>query len=246
MIFIINNSWSPDLLEVKNIYKKFNKRIILDKVNLSLNQGEIIGILGPNGAGKTTLLNIIMGFIKEDNGEVSINNEKINDLPVHLRVRKGLSCLTQDINVVEDITVENNIMAVLQLIGKNKEEINKIINEYLNEFNLIHLSKQKASTLSGGERRKLEIILSLITGPLYILFDEPFTGLDPKTISELHKLILILKSKNIGVIIVDHNYTEVMKKTDRIFLLSEGKIFFNGPPVEFANNEDVKKYYLGE
>lgn len=233
------------MLEAKNISKKYKKREILSSINLKLFEGEILGILGPNGVGKTTLLNIIMGFIKEDRGEVFIAGEKINTLPVHKRVQKGLSYLTQDVSVIEELTVEDNIKAVLQLLKIEKDKFSTIITEYLEEFELVIQSKQKAQTLSGGERRKLEIILSLLTNPKFILFDEPFTGLDPKTIKELHRLILILKEKNIGVLIVDHNYTEVMNKADRVCLILEGKVFFEGTPENFVKNRDVITHYLG-
>lgn len=233
------------MLEVKDISKNYKKRKVLDSVSISLKKKEILGLLGPNGVGKTTLLSIIMGFVKEDSGEILINGEILNNLPIYKRVKKGLSYLTQDISIIEELTVENNIKAVLQLLKIKKDDFEGIISKYLDEFEITHLKKQKSSTLSGGERRKLEIILSLLTNPQYILFDEPFTGLDPKTINELHKLILRLKEKNIGIIIVDHNYNEVMKKADRICLLFEGKKYFDGKSDDFIKDENIKKYYLG-
>ncbi|RUM29824.1 MAG: LPS export ABC transporter ATP-binding protein [Aquifex sp.] len=234
------------MLEVKEVYKDFKGKKVLKGISLSVNRGEIVGLLGPNGAGKTTLFNSIIGFIGIDKGSILLEGEDITHLPPFKRAEKGLAFLPQEHSLFEDLTVIENLMIFLEFFTNNRNEALAKAEMLLEDFGLIDLKDQKAYTLSGGQKRRLEIARSLITNPKYILLDEPFAGLDPIIVSEIRKLILRLKENGIGILITDHNVRETIKMVDRVYIISEGKVLAQGKPEDVVKIKEVKKTYLGE
>jgi len=234
------------VLEVKEVYKDFKGKKVLKGISLSVNRGEIVGLLGPNGAGKTTLFNSIIGFIGIDKGSILLEGEDITHLPPFKRAEKGLAFLPQEHSLFEDLTVIENLMIFLEFFTNNRNEALAKAEMLLEDFGLIDLKDQKAYTLSGGQKRRLEIARSLITNPKYILLDEPFAGLDPIIVSEIRKLILRLKENGIGILITDHNVRETIKMVDRVYIISEGKVLAQGKPEDVVKIKEVKKTYLGE
>ena len=233
-------------LEALNITKKYNQRKVVDDVSFKIKKGEIIGLLGPNGAGKTTSFYILVGLINHLNGQVLLDGENISNCPMYIRARKGISYLAQEPSIFRKMTVEDNIFCVLEYLNKNKHE-NKIkLNQLLDEFGLNKIRKNRGDLLSGGERRRVEIARSIAVNPSFILLDEPFAGVDPIAIQELQQMIYKLRDKNIGVLITDHNVRETLSITDRSYLLYDGKILKTGTSNELANDEQVKKLYLGK
>tara|TARA_B100001758_G_C18319770_1_gene562561 strand:+ start:423 stop:1142 length:720 start_codon:yes stop_codon:yes gene_type:complete len=233
-------------LEALNITKKYNQRKVVDNVSFKIKKGEIIGLLGPNGAGKTTSFYILVGLINHLNGQVLLDGENISNCPMYIRARKGISYLAQEPSIFRKMTVEDNIFCVLEYLNKNKNE-NKIkLNQLLDEFGLNKIRKNRGDLLSGGERRRVEIARSIAVNPSFILLDEPFAGVDPIAIQELQQMIYKLRDKNIGVLITDHNVRETLSITDRSYLLYDGKILKTGTSNELANDEQVKKLYLGK
>jgi len=233
-------------LEALNITKKYNQRKVVDDVSFKIKKGEIIGLLGPNGAGKTTSFYILVGLINHLNGQVLLDGENISNCPMYIRARKGISYLAQEPSIFRKMTVEDNIFCVLEYLNKNKNE-NKIkLNQLLDEFGLNKIRKNRGDLLSGGERRRVEIARSIAVNPSFILLDEPFAGVDPIAIQELQQMIYKLRDKNIGVLITDHNVRETLSITDRSYLLYDGKILKTGTSNELANDEQVKKLYLGK
>ena len=233
-------------LEAKKIEKSYKSRKVVNGIDLELKQGEIVGLLGPNGAGKTTCFYMIVGLIKCDNGLISINEIDISNEPMYKRAKQGIGYLAQEASVFRKLTVEENIKAVLQLTDKSKSEQENNLENLINEFSLEKVRKNRGDLLSGGERRRTEIARALATDPKFLLLDEPFAGVDPIAVEEIQKIIAHLKAKNIGVLITDHNVQETLAITDRTYLMFEGKILKSGKPEDLAQDEIVRKVYLGQ
>lgn len=234
------------MLKVENIEKSYGKKKVVDNISLHVNPGEIVGLLGPNGAGKTTTFYIIAGIISADNGSVYLDEEEITKLPIHRRAKKGLAYLAQEQSIFRRLSVEDNIKLVLEENNYSKDEIDAITNQLLREFQIESLRKEKASVLSGGEKRRLEIARTLSLSPRFILLDEPFAGVDPILVADIQSMVMKLKEKGIGVIITDHNVREALKICDRAYVISNGKILSEGTPEKIAKDELVIKSYLGE
>ena len=233
-------------LEAKKIEKSYKSRKVVNGIDLELKQGEIVGLLGPNGAGKTTCFYMIVGLIKCDNGLISIIEIDISNEPMYKRAKQGIGYLAQEASVFRKLTVEENIKAVLELTDKSKSEQENNLENLINEFSLEKVRKNRGDLLSGGERRRTEIARALATDPKFLLLDEPFAGVDPIAVEEIQKIIAHLKAKNIGVLITDHNVQETLAITDRTFLMFEGKILKSGKPEDLAQDEIVRKVYLGK
>ena len=233
-------------LEAKKIEKSYKSRKVVNGIDLELKQGEIVGLLGPNGAGKTTCFYMIVGLIKCDNGLISINEIDISNEPMYKRAKQGIGYLAQEASVFRKLTVEENIKAVLELTDKSKSEQENNLENLINEFSLEKVRKNRGDLLSGGERRRTEIARALATDPKFLLLDEPFAGVDPIAVEEIQKIIAHLKAKNIGVLITDHNVQETLAITDRTYLMFEGKILKSGKPEDLAQDEIVRKVYLGQ
>ena len=233
-------------LEARKIENSYNSRKVVNGVDLELKQGEIVGLLGPNGAGKTTCFYMIVGLIKCDNGIISINNNDISLEPMYKRAKQGIGYLAQEASVFRKLTVEENIKAVLELTDKTKFEQENDLENLIKEFSLEKVRKNRGDLLSGGERRRTEIARALATEPKFLLLDEPFAGVDPIAVEEIQKIIAHLKTKNIGVLMTDHNVQETLAITDRTYLMFEGKILKSGKPEELAKDEMVRKVYLGQ
>ena len=219
---------------------------MVSEVSLKLTQGEVVGLLGPNGAGKTTTFYIIVGLISADSGRVFVNDLEITSLPMYQRARSGISYLPQEPSVFRKLNVEENLKSIAETMSVSGEEQEVIVTGLLEEFGIEHLRRQGAYTLSGGERRRLEIARALVLTPKFILLDEPFAGIDPLAVLDIQRIIARLKEKNIGVLITDHNVRETLNITDRAYIITEGKILRDGSPEELTNDLEVKKVYLGE
>lgn len=233
-------------LKVSNIVKEYGKCCVVNNVSLELKQGEIVGLLGPNGAGKTTTFYMICGMIRPDEGEIEFDRDNITKLPMYKRARLGIGYLPQEASVFRKMTVRENIMSILQFMDLDKKEKEEKCETLLNDFHISKIRDSKGYTLSGGERRRTEIARCLATDPKFILLDEPFAGIDPIASEEIMKIVAALKSKGIGVLITDHNVHETLSIVDRAYILIDGKIFRSGSADELANDEMVKKLYLGE
>jgi len=232
-------------LIINKISKSFGSKQVVREISLKLQKGEIVGLLGPNGAGKTTTFYIIVGLVKTETGNIILDKEDITNNPIYIRGEKGISYLPQEPSIFRGMTVEDNLLSILEIIykDKNKQIIN--LENLLNEFDLNHVRKSKSIVLSGGERRRLEIARTLASNPKYLLLDEPLTGIDPVSIEEIKIIIKKLKNRNIGVLITDHNVRETLKIVDKVYIVNEGAIFFEGKPEEAVRNEKIKKFYLG-
>lgn len=233
-------------LEAVNITKQYNQRKVVNNVSFKIEKGEIIGLLGPNGAGKTTSFYILVGLIKHLDGQVLLNSQDISNYPMYKRARKGISYLAQEPSIFRKMTVEDNILCVLEYLNNNSQQNKKKLNQLLKEFGLTKIRKNRGDLLSGGERRRVEIARCIAVNPSFVLLDEPFAGVDPIAIQELKQMIFQLKEKNIGVLITDHNVRETLSITDRSYLLYDGKILKAGSSNELANDDQVKKLYLGK
>tara|TARA_B100001063_G_scaffold44777_1_gene38510 strand:- start:397 stop:1137 length:741 start_codon:yes stop_codon:yes gene_type:complete len=233
-------------LEANKIVKSYKSRKVVKGVDIELNRGEIVGLLGPNGAGKTTCFYMIVGLIKCDSGLISINNTDISLEPMYKRAKQGIGYLAQEASVFRKLTVEENIKAVLELTEKTKLQQDNDLENLIKEFSLERVRKNRGDLLSGGERRRTEIARALATEPKFLLLDEPFAGVDPIAVEEIQKIIFHLKSKNIGVLITDHNVQETLAITDRTYLMFEGNILKSGKPENLAKDEVVRKVYLGQ
>lgn len=231
---------------VKNIAKSYSKRPVLKNVSITVKQGEAVGLLGPNGAGKTTCFYCITGLITPDSGSITLNGENITNLPFYRRAQKGIGYLPQESSIFRSLTVEENIMAVLEVVEPYKDNRNQKLEELLAEFSITHLRESPAIALSGGERRRLEIARALAATPNFILLDEPFAGVDPIAVNDIRNLVSHLKDKGYGVLITDHNVRETLEITDRAYVLHNGSVLCEGTPYEIVNNEDVRRVYLGE
>ena len=232
-------------LQVNKISKSFGNKQVVRNISLNINRGEIVGLLGPNGAGKTTTFYIIVGLIKPDTGEIYIENIDVSSLPIYLRGQKGISYLPQEASIFRGMNVEDNLMSIIEIIEKNRDKHQIILENLLNEFDIQHVRKSKSIVLSGGERRRLEIARTLASNPKYLLLDEPLTGIDPVSIEEIKIIIKKLKNKNIGVLITDHNVRETLKIVDKVYIVNEGTIFFQGLPQDAINDEKIRNFYLG-
>ena len=233
-------------LEVSNLGKRYKNRPILRGINLQVKKGEIVGLLGPNGAGKTTCFYSIMGLINPDYGKIKFNGVDITNYPVHLRARIGLGYLPQETSIFRGMTVEQNIISVLETVEKDKEKIKTILEETLIEVSVSHLRRVPAITLSGGERRRVEIARALASQPSFLLLDEPLAGIDPIAVSEINDLVLQIKQKKVGILITDHNVRDTLKVVDTAFIIHDGKILKSGSPKEIVNDSGVKQVYLGK
>ncbi len=233
-------------LAVRDLVKTYQGRCVVDRVNLDVREGEIVGLLGPNGAGKSTTFYSVVGIIRPDGGAVLLNGENIIGLPMYVRARRGITYLPQEPSVFRKLTVEENIMAILETLKIGRAERRVRLEELLGELKIAHLAKHKADRLSGGERRRVEITRALVTQPGFILLDEPFAGIDPLAVLEIQGLIRSLKSKGIGVLISDHNVRETLKVCDRAYILHEGKILEEGDPQSIAGSDVARKTYLGD
>jgi lipopolysaccharide export system ATP-binding protein len=226
--------------------KSYRGRKVVDDVELEIGQGEIVGLLGPNGAGKTTTFYILVGLARPDSGRVLLNGDEITDLPMYLRARSGISYLPQEPSVFRQLTSEENLLAVLETLPLTTEQQRDRLEELLVQMGLETVRQSKAYTLSGGERRRLEIARSLTLQPSFILLDEPFSGIDPLTVKDLQEIIRDLSRSGIGVLITDHNVRETLKVTDRAYIVNHGKIFRAGRPEELSNDPEVRRVYLGD
>lgn len=233
-------------LRAENIIKKYKTRTVVKGVSVEVNQGEIVGLLGPNGAGKTTTFYMIVGLVKPFSGQIFLDDVDITTLPVFKRAQKGIGYLAQEASVFRDLSVEDNIMAVLEMTKLSKADRKAKVEELLEEFSLTHVRKNMGKVLSGGERRRTEIARALATDPKFILLDEPFAGVDPIAVEEIQGIIAKLKQKNIGVLITDHNVNETLSITDKAYLMYSGDILKAGTPEELASDEEVRRLYLGK
>ncbi|AMM42250.1 ABC transporter ATP-binding protein [Candidatus Desulfofervidus auxilii] len=233
------------VLRVNNLTKTYHGKRIVDNLSLSVQSGEIVGLLGPNGAGKTTTFYMIIGIINPEKGKVYLDDEDITSQPMYIRARKGLNYLPQEASVFRKMSVEENILAILETLGISPEQMKEKLQSLLKELCLEPLAKNRASTLSGGERRRLEITRALVTSPIFMILDEPFAGIDPIAVSEIKEIVCRLKSQNIGILISDHNVRETLRICDRAYILNKGKILEAGTPLEIANSALAKEFYLG-
>ncbi|MFN3995962.1 MAG: LPS export ABC transporter ATP-binding protein [bacterium] len=234
------------VLKAIGLQKIYSLRKVVNNVSLEINQGEIVGLLGPNGAGKTTTFYILVGLTKPNKGKIFIDDKDITYLPLHKKSRYGISYLPQESSIFRGLTVEENFKLVLEYHYKDKNFINQKIEELIQEFNLEKVRKNLGYSLSGGERRKVEIARTMIINPKFLLLDEPFSGVDPITIEQIQKIIQKLKQKNIGIIITDHNVYETLRIVDRAYIISNGEVMVQGTREEVSQNELARKYYLGE
>ena len=234
------------LLEARDIVKQYHNRRVVDGVSLQVENGSVVGLLGPNGAGKTTSFYMIAGFVKPKSGKVLLDDEDITGLPIHKRAKRGISYLAQEPSVFKKLTVEENIRIVLEPLGLKDDEIDYRINSLLEDMKIQALAGNKANTLSGGERRRVEIMRALAIKPRFILLDEPFAGIDPLSVADLQQIILELKNKGLGVLISDHNVRETLSVCDYAYIISGGKILTRGNAGEIVKNEEARKIYLGE
>lgn len=244
-------NWTPSKsnqmkLRAENIVKKYRKRTVVKGVSFEVNQGEIVGLLGPNGAGKTTSFYMIVGLIQPLSGKIFVDDEEITKLPVYKRAQQGIGYLAQEASVFRQLSIEDNLRAVLEMTDYTKAYQKEKLESLLEEFRLTHIRKSKGYQLSGGERRRTEIARALAIDPKFILLDEPFAGVDPIAVEDIQEIVRKLIEKNIGVLITDHNVHETLSITDRSYLLFEGSILKAGTAEELANDEDVRRVYLGQ
>ena len=235
-----------NLLRASNLCKSYRNRQVVKNINIEVKQGEIVGLLGPNGAGKTTTFYMVVGLVPPEEGQVHLGDEDITKFPMHMRAKKGISYLPQEPSVFRNLTVEENVTAVMETLHIPSFEGKKKARSLLRELNILHIKNALAHALSGGERRRVEISRALATSPKFILLDEPFAGIDPIAVNDIQSIIYQLKHKNIGVLITDHNVRETLKIIDRAYIINEGKIIASGKPDEIAQNEKVKQIYLGD
>ena len=237
---------SAEGLVAQNIAKSFGKRQVVRDVSLSLQRGEVVGLLGPNGAGKTTCFYMIMGLISVDSGTISIDGEDVTRLPMYQRARLGVGYLPQEASIFRGMTVEENVLAVAELVEKDRAARMAQVDSLLSELHVEHLRHQAATSLSGGERRRVEIARALASRPSFMLLDEPFTGIDPLAISDISDLVRYLKQRGLGVLITDHQVRETLQIVDRAYVMYDGDVLFDGSPESVLKNEDVRRVYLGE
>ncbi|MFQ3675066.1 MAG: LPS export ABC transporter ATP-binding protein [Endomicrobiia bacterium] len=229
-----------------NIKKYYGQKLVLNNISIEINNGEIVGLLGPNGAGKTTFFYSIMGLINVDGGTITVNGKNVTNLPVYLRAREGIGYLAQEPSIFRKLTVEENILSAVEIYYSSFEQKQTILKKMLQEFNLEHLRNQKAYTLSGGEKRRCEIARVLVSNPRYLLLDEPFVGIDPKTIEELQTIVLKLRDAGLGILLTDHNVRETLEIVDRAYIIYAGDILIHGDAEKLVNDDSARKIYLGQ
>ncbi len=234
------------IISVENVKKAYGNKVVVEDVSLKLRQGEIVGLLGPNGAGKTTTFYMIVGLVGVTDGKIYLDERDITNIPMYKRAMIGISYLPQETSIFRGMTVADNIYSILEISEKNKRKRLKKLDELLNEFSITHLKKSMAMSLSGGERRRVEIARALATNPSFILLDEPFAGIDPIAVSDIANIIVKLKNMGIGILITDHNVRETLLTVDRAYIVHNGRILASGSKDEIINNEEVKKFYLGD
>ncbi|MBZ5561062.1 MAG: LPS export ABC transporter ATP-binding protein [Acidobacteriia bacterium] len=234
------------ILSTVDLTKSYKGRKVVDDINLRIAQGEVVGLLGPNGAGKTTTFYIIVGLTSPDAGQVLLDGVEITDLPMYLRARHGISYLPQEPSIFRKLSVEENILAVLETLPLTSHQRRERLEELIEELGLQQVRRSHGYLLSGGERRRVEIARSLVTSPSFILLDEPFSGIDPLTVLDIQKIIVRLKASGIGVLVTDHNVRETLQVTDRAYIINNGRIFRSGSPGELGNDAEVKRVYLGD
>ncbi len=234
------------LLEIKGLSKSYDGREVVKGVDISVKRGEIVGLLGPNGAGKTTTFYMVVGIIPPKSGSIIFDNYDITSLPIHARARFGIGYLSQEPSIFRKLTVEENITAILETLPINRAERKHRLESLLEELNIARLAKSKAYTLSGGERRRLEITRALVTNPSFILLDEPFSGIDPIVVNEAQEIIKELRDKGLGILLTDHNVRETLSITDRAYLIADGRILISGTAEDLINNPQAREIYLGE
>tara|TARA_B110000438_G_scaffold93189_1_gene92731 strand:+ start:3216 stop:3980 length:765 start_codon:yes stop_codon:yes gene_type:complete len=237
---------SKPVLTVKSISKTFDKRIVLRKIDLNLNKGEMLGLLGSNGAGKSTFMNIVLGLLKSDFGDIFLGNTKLTSLPIHERSKLGISYLPQQSSIFRGLTVYENLLAVAQIVKKKKREQEDIVEKLMAEFSITHLRNIKATALSGGERRRTEIARCLINNPKVLLLDEPFAGVDLLSIQDIKGLLIKLQARGCAVLVTDHNASQLLSVVDRAYVIANGTIVVSGTPREIVNTDEAKKLYFGE
>lgn len=233
-------------LEAKNLFKSYGRKSVVKDISVRVQQGEVIGLLGPNGAGKTTSFYMIVGLVKVDRGSIFLNSLNITKEPIHRRALRGIGYLPQEASVFRDLSVEGNILAVLEnrKLPRNKKK--NLLENLIEDFGLGHIRKSKGSALSGGERRRVEIARALALEPKFILLDEPFAGVDPLAVNDIQEIIRGLKNRNIGILITDHNVRETLGIVDRAYIMNSGELLVSGPPDEIIQNERARKFYLGQ
>jgi len=239
-------SETKSTLSAHNLKKRYKKRTVVHDVSFEVASGEVVGLLGPNGAGKTTCFYMVVGLVASDGGDVHLDNDKLTHLPIHKRAQLGVSYLPQEASVFRKLTVSENIKAVLELQNLPSEEVETRLERLLEELHISHIRNSPAASLSGGERRRVEIARALATEPRFILLDEPFAGVDPIAVLDIQKIIRFLKERNIGVLITDHNVRETLGICDHAYIINEGSVLASGRPDEIIYNESVRKVYLGE
>lgn len=233
-------------LIVQNLRKKYKSRTVVQDISLTVHSGEVVGLLGPNGAGKTTSFYMIVGLVPSDEGRIILNEKDISRLPIHQRAQMGLSYLPQEPSIFRKMTTAENILAVLELKKLSPEETQARLESLLNDLHITHIRNNLAVSLSGGERRRVEIARCLANDPSFILLDEPFAGIDPIAVIDIQKIIMLLKERNIGVLITDHNVRETLGICDQAYIVNEGRVFASGSPAEIVNNPSVREVYLGQ
>lgn len=233
-------------LRIENLIKTYNGRSVVNNVNIEIKKGEIVGLLGPNGAGKTTTFYMIVGLIQPDKGKILLNDKEITKMPMYRRAREAIGYLCQENSIFSKLTVEGNIMAILETLPISRQERKKRLSRLLEELGIFRLAKNKAYTLSGGERRRLEITRALVTEPSFLLLDEPFSGIDPIAVFEAQQIIQRLKEKGLGILLTDHSVRETLSITDRSYIMYEGRILISGTSQELISNPKARQIYLGE
>ncbi len=234
------------IIETKNLVKIYGQRKVVDEVSLTVEQGTVVGLLGPNGAGKTTTFYMVVGIAKPDSGTVLLDGHDIGQMPMYQRARLGISYLPQEASIFRKMTVEENLLSILETTNLSQEEQVKKMNELIEEFRIEHIRKSVGTALSGGERRRVEIARSLATEPAFILLDEPFAGIDPIAVADLQDMIAHLAKRGIGILITDHNVRETLSIVDKAYILASGKVLLHGDSESIANDPIARKYYLGE
>lgn len=235
-----------DRLQADRLVKGYNGRPVVDGVEIGVKRGEIVGLLGPNGAGKTTTFAMMVGYVRPDGGRILLDEQDITTVPMYLRARAGIGYLAQEPSIFRKMTVEQNIMAVLETLDLTRAERRQRLDRLLNELGITHLARQKAFTLSGGEKRRLEITRAMVTDPKFILLDEPFSGIDPITVFEAQEIIRELKKRGLGILLTDHNVRETLEITDRAYIMAEGRVLISGTAHELITDPRAREIYLGE